>query len=105
MRILVENGRLLDPSRELDVQESLWIEDGIICEKQAFSANQADRLIDAAGGWVVPGLIDLHVHFRDPGLTYKEDIHTGAAAAAAASAACCAAAASRAAVQFAAAAA
>ena len=50
MRILVENGRLLDPSRELDVQESLWIEDGIICEKQAFSANQADRLIDAAGG-------------------------------------------------------
>ena len=59
MRILVENGRLLDPSRELDVQESLWIEDGIICEKQAFSANQADRLIDAAGGWVVPGLIDL----------------------------------------------
>ena len=83
MRILVENGRLLDPSRELDVQESLWIEDGIICEKQAFSANQADRLIDAAGGWVVPGLIDLHVHFRDPGLTYKEDIHTGAAAAAA----------------------
>ena len=38
MRILVENGRLLDPSRELDVQESLWIEDGIICEKQAFSA-------------------------------------------------------------------
>ena len=66
MRILVENGRLLDPSRELDVQESLWIEDGIICEKQAFSANQADRVIDAAGGWVVPGLIDLHVHFRDP---------------------------------------
>ena len=32
MRILVENGRLLDPSRELDVQESMWIEDGIICE-------------------------------------------------------------------------
>ena len=57
MRILVENGRLLDPSRELDVQESLWIEDGIICEKQAFSANQADRVIDAAGGWVVPGSI------------------------------------------------
>ena len=52
MRILVENGRLLDPSRELDVQESLWIEDGIICEKQAFSANLADRVIDAAGGWL-----------------------------------------------------
>ena len=82
MRILVENGRLLDPSRELDVQESLWIEDGIICEKQAFSANQADRVIDAAGGWVVPGLIDLHVHFRDPGLEYKETIETGCLAAA-----------------------
>lgn len=81
MRILVENGRLLDPSRELDVQESLWIEDGIICEKQAFSANQADRVIDAAGGWVVPGLIDLHVHFRDPGLEYKETIETGCLAA------------------------
>ena len=76
MRILVENGRLLDPSRELDVQESLWIEDGIICEKQAFSANQADSEIDAAGGWVVQGLIDLHVHFRDQGLEYKETIET-----------------------------
>ena len=73
MRILVENGRLLDPSRELDVQESLWIEDGIICEKQAFSANQADHVIDAAGGWVVPGLIDLHVHFRDIRKLLKRD--------------------------------
>ena len=82
MRILIENGRLLDPSRELDIQESLWIEDGIICEKQAFSADFADRVIDARGGWVVPGLIDLHVHFRDPGLEYKETIETGCLAAA-----------------------
>ena len=72
MRILVENGRLLDLPGNFDVQESLWIEDGIICEKQAFSANQADRVIDAAGGWVVPGLIDLHVHFRDPGLNIRK---------------------------------
>ena len=66
MRILVENGRLLDPSRELDVKESLWLEDGIICEKQAFSANQADRVTDAAGGRVVPGLIALLVHSLAP---------------------------------------
>ena len=43
---------------------------------------QADTVIDAAGCYVMPGLIDLHVHFRDPGLTYKEDIETGSKAAA-----------------------
>lgn len=82
MRILIENGRILDPSRELDIQGSLWIEDGIICEKQAFSAALADKVIDASGGWIMPGLIDLHVHFRDPGLEYKETIETGCLAAA-----------------------
>lgn len=42
----------------------------------------ANQVLDAKGLVVAPGLVDVHVHFRDPGLTYKEDIHTGAAAAA-----------------------
>ena len=56
----------------------IFVEDGIIKEKAESIEKQADTVIDAAGCYVMPGLIDLHVHFRDPGLTYKEDIETGA---------------------------
>ena len=59
----------------------IFVEDGIIKEKAESIEKQADTVIDAAGCYVMPGLIDLHVHFRDPGLTYKEDIQTGSAAA------------------------
>ncbi len=60
----------------------IFVEDGIIKEKAESIDKQADTVIDAAGCYVMPGLIDLHVHFRDPGLTYKEDIETGSKAAA-----------------------
>jgi dihydroorotase, multifunctional complex type len=60
----------------------IFVEDGIIKEKAESIEKQADTVIDAAGCYVMPGLIDLHVHFRDPGLTYKEDIETGSKAAA-----------------------
>lgn len=60
----------------------IFVEDGIIKEKAETIDRQADTVIDAAGCYVMPGLIDLHVHFRDPGLTYKEDIETGSKAAA-----------------------
>ena len=60
----------------------IFVEDGIIKEKAESIDRQADTVIDAAGCYVMPGLIDLHVHFRDPGLTYKEDIETGSKAAA-----------------------
>ena len=60
----------------------IFVEDGIIKEKAESIEKQANTVIDAAGCYVMPGLIDLHVHFRDPGLTYKEDIETGSKAAA-----------------------
>lgn len=80
--ILIKNGRLINPSENLDKVMDIFVEDGIIKEKAESIEKQADTVIDAAGCYVMPGLIDLHVHFRDPGLTYKEDIETGSKAAA-----------------------
>ena len=82
MTILIKNGRLINPSENLDKVMDIFVEDGIIKEKAESIEKQADTIIDAAGCYVMPGLIDLHVHFRDPGLTYKEDIETGSKAAA-----------------------
>lgn len=82
MTILIKNGRLINPSEKLDKVMDIFVEDGIIKEKAESIEKQADTVIDAAGCYVMPGLIDLHVHFRDPGLTYKEDIETGSKAAA-----------------------
>ena len=82
MTILIKNGRLINPSENLDKVMDICVEDGIIKEKAESIEKQADTVIDAAGCYVMPGLIDLHVHFRDPGLTYKEDIETGSKAAA-----------------------
>lgn len=82
MKLLIKNGRLIDPSRDIDREGDLWVEGGIICEEKAFEEGDADRVFDAHGRWITPGLIDLHVHFRDPGLEYKETIETGCLAAA-----------------------
>mgnify|MGYP001088251837 FL=1 len=82
MTILIKNGRLINPSENLDKVMDIFVEDGIIKEKAESIEKQADTVIDAAGCYLMPGLIDLHVHFRDPGLTYKEDIETGSKAAA-----------------------
>ena len=82
MTILIKNGRLINPSENLDKVMDIFVEDGIIKEKAETIDRQAYSVIDAKGCYVMPGLIDLHVHFRDPGLTYKEDIETGSKAAA-----------------------
>lgn len=82
MTILIKNGRVINPSEDLDNVMDIYVEDGVIKEKAESIEKQADTVIDAAGCYVMPGLIDLHVHFRDPGLTYKEDIETGSKAAA-----------------------
>ena len=82
MTILIKNGRVLNPSENLDKVMDLLVEDGRIKEKKEQIETDADKIIDAKGCYVMPGLIDLHVHFRDPGLTYKEDIETGSRAAA-----------------------
>lgn len=80
MRILIKNGRVIDPGDRRDQVEPLYIEEGRIAA--AFPEEKADCVVDAEGCYVMPGLVDMHVHLRDPGLTYKEDIVTGARAAA-----------------------
>ena len=84
MKILIKNGRMINPSDKTDETGDLFIEDGVIKEKGS-SLNlsvQPDKVIDAQGCYVMPGLIDLHVHLRDPGLTYKEAVASGSRAAA-----------------------
>jgi dihydroorotase len=78
--ILIQNGTILDPSQKLERKADLLIRDGKIA---AIGSNlgKADRIIDAAGCFVTPGLIDIHVHLREPGDEEEETIATGAAAA------------------------
>lgn len=79
MKWCVANGRIIDPSQKIDRVGDLWIQDGKILGMD-FSKEfpqDAERLLDASGCFVAPGLIDLHVHLRDPGETYKEDIISG----------------------------
>lgn len=84
--MLIKNGTLMDPLSGTTCITDIYIESGIIqkiAPGLSDSPNfQNDTIIDAAGLVVAPGLIDTHIHFRDPGFTYKEDLHTGALAAA-----------------------
>lgn len=84
MKILIKKGRILNPSDKTDEIGDIYIEDGIIKEvgKTLKTKETPDKVINAQGCYVMPGLIDLHVHLRDPGLTHKEDVITGARAAA-----------------------
>ena len=82
--MIVKNGLLIDPVKEMTYVADLRISDGKIAEiAENLEACEGEEIIDASGKCVAPGLIDGHVHFRDPGFTYKEDIHTGALSAAA----------------------
>lgn len=81
MELLIKNVRACDPQTGLDRVTDIGVENGIITQIGSISVN-ADRIIDGGGRLcAIPGLFDMHVHFRDPGLTYKEDIITGANAA------------------------
>lgn len=82
--LLIKNGRILDPGTNTDQTCDLFVKDGKItalCEMPKIDNNVT--MIDADGCIVAPGLVDMHVHFRDPGFLYKEDLMSGAAAAAA----------------------
>ena len=82
MNILIKGGRIIDPSQGLDDLLDLIVENGLVREIGKGLAAPADiETIDATGKYVVPGLIDMHVHLRDPGLEYKEDIISGTKAA------------------------
>jgi dihydroorotase len=83
MNLLIKNGRVLDPSQNLDDTCDVLIENGRIARvEKNLSAKDGVRVLDARGGVVAPGLIDIHVHLRTPGQEYKEDTQTGTAAAA-----------------------
>lgn len=84
--ILIKNGRIVDPVRQFDDIADILIDGKTIVKvgkNLEFDENDNNlRVIDASGLVAAPGLMDAHVHFRDPGFTYKEDIETGAKAAA-----------------------
>ena len=82
MSILIRNGRVIDPDTKRDGKFDLLIDEEKIRKVEEKIEEKADEVIDAEGCYVMPGLIDMHVHLRDPGLTYKESVETGARAAA-----------------------
>ena len=82
MGILLKNGRVLDPASGRDGIYDVLISDGIIASIDSNIPEADNEVIDAAGCFIMPGLVDLHVHFREPGFEYKETIKTGSLAAA-----------------------
>lgn len=90
--LYLRNGYLIDPASAVEGYRDILIRDGKIVRilpqgaaaDEIVSAEEPESMdeIDLSGQYIIPGLVDVHVHFRDPGFTYKEDIHTGAAAAA-----------------------
>jgi len=82
--IAIEGGHLVDPVAGVDAPRDLLLQDGkvfAVDKPGAFRSADVARRIDARGCWVVPGLIDLHCHLREPGYEYKETVASGTAAA------------------------
>jgi len=82
-KLLLKGGRIVDPARGVDETADLLIDDGIIAGHGTDLDADGAEVIDAAGLIVAPGFIDMHVHLREPGQEYKEDVQSGTAAAAA----------------------
>jgi len=82
MNLLIKGGRVIDPTQQLDAAQDVLVENGKIkAIGEGLTAPEGATIIDATGCYVTPGLIDMHVHLRDPGLEYKEDIVSGTRAA------------------------
>ena len=90
-KILLKGGRVIDPALNMDCIADVLIENGKIAEVALKIEDQSAELIDCRGKVIAPGFIDAHVHLREPGLEYKEDIESGAKAAVAGgfTAVCC----------------
>lgn len=83
MKLIIKGGRLIDPANNIDGLQDILIKDGkVAAVGENLEASDAE-LIDAGGKIVCPGFIDMHVHLREPGFEYKEDIASGTRAAAA----------------------
>lgn len=85
MKILLENGKLIDHKNDVDYKADLLIEDGLITriEKEINDDTNYDKRINLEGKIIIPGMIDIHTHLREPGYEEKETIKTGCEAAAA----------------------
>ena len=83
MGLLLQNVRLIDPSQGVDSVQDLLLEDGKVSQIGEHLSADGMEVVDGTGLVAAPGLVDMHVHLRDPGLTYKEDVFTGCRAAAA----------------------
>lgn len=78
MTTLIKSGRLIDPATKTDTIMDIVIKDGVVEQRgEALEIENADEVIYASGCYVMPGLIDLHVHLREPGFEHKETIETG----------------------------
>ena len=82
MILLIKNGHVINPATETDEVADILAEDGKVVKMEKNIKAKADRVIDAKGCYVMPGFIDMHVHLRDPGQEYKEDIESGTRSAA-----------------------
>ncbi|MGN0349578.1 MAG: dihydroorotase [Roseburia sp.] len=82
MKILIQNGQVINPATQMNEIADVLVENGLICRIDKKIKGEADRVIDARGCYIMPGFIDLHVHLRDPGFEHKETIETGCHAAA-----------------------
>lgn len=82
MKILIKGGRIIDPANGIDGDFDILIDEGLITSVSADIDVSADRIIDASGKFIIPGLVDMHCHLREPGYEYKEDIESGTKAAA-----------------------
>ncbi|MYF97974.1 dihydroorotase [Candidatus Poribacteria bacterium] len=82
-RVLIRSGRIIDPANNVDEIGDVSVSDGKIAKVGGNHTEKADHVIDATDLTVTPGLIDMHVHLREPGFEHKETIATGTAAASA----------------------
>ena len=81
MLLLIKNGTVINPGDKTEQKADVLVEDGIIKKIAPGQSVKADRVVDAAGCYVMPGFIDMHVHLRDPGMEEKETVETGLKAA------------------------
>ena len=81
--LIIQGGRVIDPANGIDEIRDVYVSRGMLAASKADFVGEAAAIINAAGLVVAPGLIDLHVHLREPGQSAKETIETGARAAAA----------------------
>ena len=80
--MLIKNGFFINPATNTAESADIRVKDGLVSEIGNLEPFEQEEVLDIAGLTIAPGLIDTHIHFRDPGFTYKEDLHTGSLCAA-----------------------